>query len=216
MLTKPAGARATVMRDAVLGSWARTGLAAAIIVLILGGVLALAATGQLGDLRYLNVPLVHPWPPAGYYQNPFNPTDRGDIVNASEAAKVKNDLVADGQVELQADRAADGSLLAGADTGNRLTKLRAALEQNRAAGVSEDFTNQLTSVRVGKLADPNDASVTWCVEEVGTSRITLTSLTNGQVIRQYTIRFDDKFWMVLVGGRYLITDAAVQTETVSS
>ena len=137
------------MRDAVLGSWARTGLAAAIIVLILGGVLALAASGQLGDLRYLNVPLVHPWPPTGYYQNPFNPTDRGDIVNASEAAKVKNDLVADGQVELKADRAADGSLLAGADTGNRLSKLRVALEQNRAAGVPEDFTNQLTSVRVG-------------------------------------------------------------------
>ena len=216
MLTKPARARGIVVKDAVLGSWARTGLAAAIIVLILGGVLALAASGQLADLRYLNVPLVHPWPPTGYYQNPFNPTDRGDIVNASEAAKVKNDLVADGQVELQADRTADGSLLAGADTGNRLTKLRAALEQNRAAGVSEDFTNQLTSVRVGKLADPNDASVTWCVEEVGTSRITLTSLTNGQVIRQYTIRFDDKFWMVLVGGRYLITDAAVQTQTVSS
>ena len=216
MLTKPARARGTVVKDAVVGSWARTGLAAAIIVLILGGVLALAASGQLGDLRYLNVPLVHPWPPTGYYQNPFNPTDRGDIVNASEAAKVKNDLVADGQIELQADRAADGSLLAGADTGNRLTKLRAALEQNRAAGVSEDFTNQLTSVRVGKLADPNDASVTWCVEEVGTSRITPTSLTNGQVIRQYTIRFDDKFWMVLVGGRYLITDAEVQTETVSS
>lgn len=215
MLTKPARARGTVVKDVVLGSWARTGLAAAIIVLILGGVLALAATGQLADLRYVNIPLVHPWPPAGYYQNPFNPTDRGDIVNASEAAKVRNDLVADGQVELQADRAADGSLLAGADTGNRLTKLRAALEQNRAAGVSEDFTNQLTSVRVGKLADPNDASVTWCVEEVGTSRITLTSLTNGQVIRQYTIRFDDKFWMVLVSGRYLITDAAVQTETVS-
>src|SRR5439155_850690 len=81
-----------------------------------------------------------------------------------------------------------------------------ALVQNHAAGVSEDFTNQLTSVRVGKLADPNDASVTWCVEEVGTSRITLTNAANGQTIRQYTIRFDDKFWMVLVGGRYLITD----------
>lgn len=204
------------MRDAVLGSWAKTGLAAAVIVLILGAVAVLGATGQLGDLRYLNIPLIHPWPPAGYYQNPFNPTDRGDIVSASEAAKVKNDLVADGQLELKADRAADGSLLVGADTGNRLTKLRAALEQNRAAGVSEDFTNQLTSVRVGKLADPNDASVTWCVEEVGTSRITLTSLANGQVIRQYTIRFDDKFWLVSVGGHYLITDAEVQTETVSS
>ena len=200
----------------VLGSWARTGLAAAVIILIVGTFAALGATGQLSDLRYVNIPLIHPWPPAGYYQNPFNPTDRGDIVNASEAAKVKNDLVADGQVELQADQAADGSLLAGADTGNRLTKLRAALEQNRAAGVSEDFTNQLTSVRVGKLADPNDASVTWCVEELGTSRITLTSMANGQIIRQYTIRFDDKFWMVSIGGRYLITDAEVQTETVSS
>jgi len=203
------------MRNAVLGSWPRTGLAAVVLVLILGSIAVLGATGQLSDLRYLNIPLIHPWPPAGSYQNPFNPTDRGDIVNASQAAKVKSDLVEDGQVELKAYRASDGSLLDGADTGNRLVKLRAALVQNHAAGVSEDFTNQLTSVRVGKLADPNDASVTWCVEEVGTSRITLTNAANGQTIRQYTIRFDDKFWMVLVGGRYLITDAEVQSETIS-
>jgi len=203
------------MRNAVLGSWTRTGLAAAIIVLVLGTVAVLGATGSMGDLRYLNIPLIHPWPPAGYYQNPFNPTDRGDIVDVIQAAKVKGDLVADGQIELQAYRASDGGLLDGADTGNRLVKLRAALAQNRAAGVSEDFANQLTSVRVGKLADPNDASVTWCVEEVGTSRITLTNTATGQTIRQYTIRFDDKFWMVSVGGRYLITDAEVQSETIS-
>jgi len=203
------------MRNAVLGSWTRTGLAAVVLVLILGSIAVLGATGQLSDLRYLNIPLIHPWPPAGSYQNPFNPTDRGDIVNASQAAKVKSDLVEDGQVELKAYRASDGSLLDGADTGNRLVKLRAALVQNHAAGVSEDFTNQLTSVRVGKLADPNDASVTWCVEEVGTSRITLINAANGQTIRQYAIRFDDKFWMVLVGGRYLITDAEVQSETIS-
>ena len=215
MLTKPARARGFQMRNAVLGSWTRTGLAAVVLVLILGSIAVLGATGQLSDLRYLNIPLIHPWPPAGSYQNPFNPTDRGDIVNVSQAAKVKSDLVEDGQVELKAYRASDGSLLDGADTGNRLVKLRAALVQNHAAGVSEDFTNQLTSVRVGKLADPNDASVTWCVEEVGTSRITLTNAANGQTIRQYTIRFDDKFWMVLVGGRYLITDAEVQSETIS-
>jgi len=203
------------MRNAVLGSWTRTGLAAVVLVLILGSIAVLGATGQLSDLRYLNIPLIHPWPPAGNYQNPFNPTDRGDIVNASQAAKVKSDLVEDGQVELKAYRSSDGSFLDGADTGNRLVKLRAALVQNHAAGVSEDFTNQLTSVRVGKVADPNDASVTWCVEEVGTSRITLTNAANGQTIRQYTIRFDDKFWMVLVGGRYLITDAEVQSETIS-
>ena len=215
MLTKPARASGFQMRNAVLGSWTRTGLAAVVLVLILGSIAVLGATGQLSDLRYLNIPLIHPWPPAGSYQNPFNPTDRGDIVNASQAAKVKSDLVEDGQVELKAYRASDGSLLDGADTGNRLVKLRAALVQNHAAGVSEDFTNQLTSVRVGKLADPNDASVTWCVEEVGTARITLTNAANGQTIRQYTIRFDDKFWMVLVGGRYLITDAEVQSETIS-
>jgi hypothetical protein len=215
VLTKPARARGFQMRNAVLGSWTRTGLAAVVLVLILGSIAVLGATGQLSDLRYLNIPLIHPWPPAGSYQNPFNPTDRGDIVSASQAAKVKSDLVEDGQVELKAYRASDGSLLDGADTGNRLVKLRAALVQNHAAGVSEDFTNQLTSVRVGKLADPNDASVTWCVEEVGTSRITLTNAANGQTIRQYTIRFDDKFWMVLVGGRYLITDAEVQSETIS-
>ena len=215
MLTKPARARGFQMRNAVLGSWTRTGLAAVVLVLILGSIAVLGATGKLSDLRYLNIPLIHPWPPAGNYQNPFNPTDRGDIINASQAAKVKSDLVEDGQVELKAYRASDGSLLDGADTGNRLVKLRAALVQNHAAGVSEDFTNQLTSVRVGKLADPNDASVTWCVEEVGTSRITLTNAANGQTIRQYTIRFDDKFWMVLVSGRYLITDAEVQSETIS-
>jgi hypothetical protein len=215
VLTKPARARGFQMRNAVLGSWTRTGLAAVVLVLILGSIAVLGATGQLSDLRYLNIPLIHPWPPAGNYQNPFNPTDRGDIINASQAAKVKGDLVEDGQVELKAYQASDGSLLDGADTGNRLVKLRAALVQNHAAGVSEDFTNQLTSVRVGKLADPNDASVTWCVEEVGTSRITLTNAANGQTIRQYTIRFDDKFWMVLVSGRYLITDAEVQSETIS-
>ena len=76
------------MRNAVLGSWARTGVVAAILVLILGSIAALGATGRLGDLRYLNIPLLHPWPPAGYYQNPFNPTDRGDLVNSAEAAKV--------------------------------------------------------------------------------------------------------------------------------
>src|SRR5260370_9650987 len=139
------------MRNAVLGSWTRTGLAAVVLVLILGCIAVLGATGQLSDLRYLNIPLIHPWPPAGSYQNPFNPTDRGDIVNASQAAKVKSDLVEDGQVELKAYRASDGSLLDGADTGNRLVKLRAALGQNRAAGATEDLTNHPHSVPVRKL-----------------------------------------------------------------
>lgn len=203
------------MRDAVLGSWARTGLVAAVIVLILGAVAGLGVTGQLGDLRYLNIPLVHPWPPAGYYQNPFNPTDRGDIVNASEAANVKNDLVADGQIELEATRTGDGSHLTESDTGNNLVRLRSVLARNAADGVTEDFTNSITQVTVGKLADPNDPSVTWCVEEVGTSRIAYSRVSDGSIVRQQLTKFDDRFWLVLKSGRYLITDVQVNTQVIS-
>lgn len=215
VLIKPAGARRTGVKDVVLGSWARTGLAAAIIVVIVGGVAALGATGQLGDLRYLNIPLIHPWPPAGYYQNPFNPTDRGDIVNASEATKVKNDLVADGQIELEATRTGDGSHLTEADTGNNLIRLRSVLARNAADGVTEDFTNSITQVTVGKLVDPNDPTVTWCVEEVGTSRIAYSRITDGSIVRQQLTKFDDRFWLVLKSGRYLITDVQVSTQVIS-
>lgn len=215
VLIKPAGARRTGVRDGVLGSWARTGLAAAVIVLILGTIAALGATGQLGDLRYVNIPLIHPWPPSGYYQNPFNPTDRGDIVNASAATKVKNDLVADGQIELEATRTGDGSHLTESDTGNNLVRLRSVLARNAADGVTEDFTNSITQVTVGKLADPNDPTVTWCVEEVGTSRIAYSRVSDGSIVRQELTKFDDRFWLVLKSGRYLITDVQVNTQVIS-
>jgi hypothetical protein len=203
------------MRNAVLGSWARTGLAAAILVLILGSIAALGATGRLGDLRHTNIPVIHPWPPAGYYQNPFNPTDRGDVINAAEAAKVKADLLADGQIELQATRTGDGSHLAEADTGNNLVRLRSLLARNAADGVTEDFSNQITKVTVGKLADPNDPTVTWCVEEIGTSRITYTRTSDGSVVRTQLIKFHDRFWLVQQSGHYLITDVLVTSQVIS-
>jgi hypothetical protein len=215
VLTKPARARDFQMRNAVLGSWTRTGLAAAIIVLVLGTVGVLGATGRLGDLRYVNIPLIHPWPPSGSYQNPFNPTDRSDLVNASEAAKVKTDLVADGQVELQATRTGDGSHLTDADTGNNLVRLRSVLARNAADGVTEDFANQITKVTVGKLADPNDPTVTWCVEEIGTSRITYSRTSDGSVVRTQLIKFDDRFWLIQQSGHYLITDVQVTSQVIS-
>jgi hypothetical protein len=215
VLTKPARASGFQMRNAVLGSWTRTGLAAAIIVLVLGTVGVLGATGRLGDLRYVNIPLIHPWPPSGYNQNPFNPTDRSDLVNASEAAKVKTDLVADGQIELQATRTGDGSHLTEADTGNNLVRLRSVLARNAADGVTEDFTNQLSKVTVGKLADPNDPTVLWCVEEIGTSRITYSRTSDGSVVRTQLIKFDDRFWLIQQSGHYLITDVQVTSQVIS-
>src|SRR5260370_34094872 len=134
------------MRNAVLGSWARTGLAAAVLVLILGSIAVLGATGPLGDLRHMNIPLIHPWPPAGYYQNPFNPTDRGDVINSAEATKVKADLLTDGLIELEATRTGDGSHLNEADTGNNLGRRRPLPARNAADGVTEDFSTQIAKI----------------------------------------------------------------------
>ena len=217
MLTRSARSRGFGGRvgDAILGSWTRTVAVVAVALVIFGIIGSLAATGRLGDLRYANIPLVHPYPPAGFYQNSFNPTDRGDLINSATAAKVKSDLVADGQIELQATRTGDGSHLTEADAGNNLARLKSVLARNAAGGVTEDFTNQLSKVTVGKLVDPNDRTVTWCVEEIGTSRITYSRTSDGSVVSQQLIKFDDRFWLVDQGGHYLITDVQVATQVVA-
>ena len=81
--------------------------------------------------------------------------------------------------------------------------------------MTEDFTNSITQVTVGKLADPNDPNVTWCVEEVGTSRIAYSRVSDGSIVRQELTKFDDRFWLVLKSGRYLITDVQVNTQVIS-
>ena len=217
MLSRSARARGFGGRvgDAILGSWTRTVAVVAVALVIFGIIGFLAATGRLGDVRYANIPLVHPYPPAGFYQNSFNPTDRGDLINSATAAKVKSDLVADGQIELQATRTGDGSHLTEADAGNNLARLKSVLARNAAGGVTEDFTNQLSKVTVGKLVDPNDRTVTWCVEEIGTSRITYSRTSDGSVVSQQLIKFDDRFWLVDQGGHYLITDVQVATQVVA-
>ena len=216
MLTRSARSRGFRRRvgDAVLGSWTRTVSVVAAALVVFGIVAGLAATGRLGDLRYANIPLMHPWPPAGYVQNPFDLADRGALVSLADAARVRSDLVADGEIELRAMQAGDAAVLTQSDVGNSLAKLQSVIAQNKAAGITESFQNRLTSARVGKLVDPNDPSVTWCVEEVGTSQITLTATNGGSIVRQYAISFDDKFWMVKRGGRYLITDAQVTSQPV--
>ncbi len=215
VLTKPAGAQGVQMRNAVLGSWARTGLAGALLVLLVGGIGVLAVTGRLGDLRYLNIPLVHPWPPVGYYQNPFNPTDRGDLVNASDAATVKADLLADGKIELDALEQGNQALAAQADTGSALVKLQQLIADNNAAGIFERQQTHLDSLVVGKLADPNNAAVTWCVEEKGTGTITKFRKSTGELLSSVTVRVTAKFWLVSSGGHYLITDTQIVAQPLT-
>src|SRR5438445_12025673 len=79
------------LRLRLVGSWTR-GVSTAAVVLVLWLAFAwLAATGRLADLRYLNVPILHPHPPAAYGQNPFTPGHKGDLINVAQAPQLKAD-----------------------------------------------------------------------------------------------------------------------------
>jgi hypothetical protein len=204
------------MGDAVLGSWTRTAAVAAVVLIAFLVVAVLAITGRLADLRYTNIPLVHPYPPAGYYPNPFNPGERGDLVNAAEAGRVKADLLHDGDVQLAAFAAGDPAGLSQVETSNALKAAQQLMAANNSKGVFERAQNHLDSIVVGRLADPNDASVTWCVQEKGASTITLVDKSTGKAVQTQSIRFDAKYWLVQTGGRYLIADVAISTSAGSS
>ena len=199
------------MGNTVVGSWTRTLAVVAVLLLAFLVVAMLALTGRLGDLRYANIPLIHPYPPAGYYQNPFNPGDRGDLVNGAQADRVKSDLLSDGRMEIQAFETGNESLLGQADTGRSLSALRQLLQQNTARGQTMRVENRVTSLVVGRLVDPNDPSVTWCVREKGSSTISYVDRASGRVVRQESVTFNDKFWLMQVGSRYLITDVEVSS-----
>src|SRR6202521_3119753 len=83
------------LRLRLVGSWTRVVITAAVVLVLWLAFAWLAATGRLAELRYLNVPLLHPYPPAGYGQNPFNPGGRSDLISVSEAGRVKTDLLKD-------------------------------------------------------------------------------------------------------------------------
>ena len=192
--------------DLPLGSWRRTLIAAAVIVLAFVAVLGVATAS--GPLRHTSFP-GHPYPPTGFSLNPFS-NSPDDLVDAAEAARVKADLLNDGAVELQALQSGDPSMLTRSTTGNELAQLRKVVEANNANGVTERDQPHLDSVIVGRLQDPN-ASTTWCVEERGSGGITYLAKSDGRVVRTDTVSFDNRFWLARVGGRYLITDVEVRS-----
>src|SRR5437879_7110748 len=91
------GARGLRLR--LVGSWTRVLITAAILLVLWLAFAWLAATGRLAELRYLNVPLLHAYTPAGYVQNPFNAGDTGNLIYVAQAAEVEADRVEDGQLE---------------------------------------------------------------------------------------------------------------------
>ena len=179
----------------------------ALVVAVAAGAVLLVAS--FGDLRHANLP-GRPWPPPGYYVNPFS-NDPDDLISSAEADRVKADLLRDGEIELDALARGDGTKLDQADTGNSLSGLRRLIDANNSAGVVERQQVHLDAIVVGRLADPNSPSlVTWCVEERGSGTVTRYLKTTGQTVRTESIKFVDRFWLVRVGDRYLITDVEVR------
>ncbi len=203
------------LRLLVVGSWTRALIAASLLIAFWLVFAGLAATGRLAEMRYVNLPLLHPYPPAGYVQNPFNLGDRGDLVNVEEAVRVRADLLRDGEVELLAAERGDTNLLSQSDTGRALEKLAALIAGNNAQGIYERSQNRFDSVEVGRLPDPNDPSISWAVREKGTAKIFYYSKLTGALVRQQNVRFTSTFWLKRVGDRYLIADALVQTEPLA-
>jgi hypothetical protein len=193
--------------DLIVGSWRRTLVVAVVLVGLVGA--ALAYLGGVGPLRQTSYP-GHPYPPTGYYSNPFGPSD--DLIKAADADRVKAALLSDGAIELRALEVGDDGLLAQADTGNSLVRLRQVVQVNNAAGIGERQQVHLDKVTVGRVVDPADPSLgaTWCVEERGTGTIARFARSNGQVVRTDQVTFDDRFWLVRVGERYLVTDVEVR------
>ncbi len=191
-----------------VGSWRSTLITAAVLVVLFAGVIAVATTA--GPLRHTSFP-GHPYPPSGFVQNPFS-TNRDDLLSAADVARVRSEFSKDGGIDVQAIERGDTSTLSEARTGRALDNLRQFIESNNQQGIVERQVVKDDSVVVGRLADPNDQRITWCVEERGSATVTDVVKASGQVARTDSVRFRNRIWLAQVGSRYLIADVEVLSQ----
>jgi hypothetical protein len=196
------------MTELALGNWPRT--AAVAVVLMAAFIVVLVAASGIGPLRYASFP-GHPYPPAGYVQDPFS-TNPDDMLSTADVARVRSDFERDGSVELDAFATGNAGVLSQADAGGRLQTLRQLVAQNSAAGIVQRYENHVRSIVVGRRATPAGTSITWSVDEQGTAALADVEKATGTVLRTRSYRFDSRFWLAMGGGRYLITDAAISNE----
>jgi hypothetical protein len=167
----------------------------------------LTAGSGRAQLEHLNFP-GHQYPPTGFYRNPLS-NDPGDLINATEAARVKADWRVDGEQSLKALATGDDSTLEQSITGSVLADFRGRIKQNNDNGFAEREQNQPITDVVGKLMDPSENKLAWCVEEKASGASDLIDKSTGHVLGHRTYRYDTKFWLVRVDGRYLITNAHI-------
>jgi hypothetical protein len=188
-----------------LGSSRGTLIVAAVLVALFVAVIAVVTTS--GPLRHSSFP-GHPYPPSGFVQNPFS-SKPDDLLNVTDVARMKAEFSRDGNIDVQAIERGDTTTLSQARTGRALDNLRQFIESNNAQGIVERQQVKDDVVVVGRLSDPNDPRITWCVEERGSATVTDVVKSGGRVARTNTVRFGNRIWLVQVDGRYLIADVEV-------
>src|SRR5262249_10480666 len=133
------------------------------------------------------------------------------LLSSAEAARVKTDLMRDGELQLGALAEGNIAILAQTATGNYLAKLNETVAANNAQGVIYREQHELDSIVVGRLQDPNAPAISWCVEESGSGSATYVRKSNSQSVSTYRFRFRNRFWLARVGDRYLVADAAISS-----
>src|SRR5262249_61967339 len=113
-------------------------------------------------------------------------------------------LLDDGQIQVDALANGNATDLPRTATGNYLSKLTSNIQANNARGVLEQEQHHIDSVVVGRLQDPANPSIRWCVEERGSGVITYVDRSTGRVVSKQGFRSVARFWLVLVGDRYLV------------
>ncbi len=198
-------------RRRLLGGWSLVVAVVLVATLVVGGVAWASLTGRLSSLQYANVPVVHPYPPAGYVVNPFTGDPR-DLVNGADAASVRGDFLQESQLQLDAFARGDRSILPQTATGRYLSTLDATLQSNNTSGILEQEQDHNDSVVVGRLADPNAPSaITWCVQQRGSGETRFVQKSNGAVTRTLRFHFTSRYWMVRVGRHFLMADAMISS-----
>jgi hypothetical protein len=140
----------------------------------------------------------------------------GSLPGGASVQKVARDFAADQAAREKALGSGDITSATGYITGNSLQDLGQRIQSNELAGATQrtQFLGDPT-LEVLQEADPNDPQTNVEVHQYGYLRVLLVSKATGELLSQRDLKFDNRFWLRSVKGRYAITDELVTQEAGS-
>jgi hypothetical protein len=143
-------------------------------------------------------------------------TPGGSLPGHVPMQRVTGDFVADQAAREKALESGDITKATGYITGNSLQDLGRLIQSNELASATErtQFLGDPT-LEVLQEADPNDPQTNVEVHQYGYLRVSLVSKAIGEPLSQRDLKFDNRFWLRPLHGRYAITDGLVSQEAGS-